>query len=117
MIRTQMASQLPGRFEKEGEQFHKSTVTTDVTWVHYFIPVSQQSTKEWHHSGSPNPKKPRRTISARRVLATFFWVWNGVIHLDLLQERRTINAEYFSNIFFIRKLKWDLLLHPLYSPK
>ena len=31
-------------------------------------------------------------------MATFFWDWNGVIHLDILQDRRTINAEYHSNI-------------------
>ena len=43
-------------------------------------------------------KKSRRTISAGKVMATSFWDWKGVIHLDFLQDRRTINAEYYSNI-------------------
>ena len=56
----QMASQLLGQFEEEGEQFLKPIVTTDEAWVHYFISESQQSTKEWHHSGSPKPKNQER---------------------------------------------------------
>ena len=33
-------------------------------------------------------------------MATFFWDWKGVMGLDFLQERRTINAEYYSRILF-----------------
>ena len=98
MVRMQMASQLLGQFEEECEQFLKSIGTTDKTWVHYFIPESQQSTKERHHRDSPKPKKPRTTISAGKVMATIFWDWKGVTHLDFLQERRANNAEYYSNI-------------------
>ena len=29
---------------------------------------------------------------------TFFCDWKGIIHVDFLQERRTINADYYSNI-------------------
>ena len=85
-------------------------------------------------------------------MSTFFWDWEGVIHIYFLQERRMINAGYYSNISLgkvnakiwpkrkiggnlisflqdnarphtyrktmetTRKLKWDLLPHPPYSP-
>ena len=85
-------------------------------------------------------------------MATFFWDWQGVIHVDFLTEARKVNAAYYSDLlatdvkekirskrktggkrvaFFqdnanphtakttmetLRKLKWNLLTHPPYSP-
>jgi hypothetical protein len=50
MVRMQDASRLLQQFEDEGDAFLKSIVTTDETWVHYFIPESQQSSREWRHT-------------------------------------------------------------------
>lgn len=38
MVCMQAASRLLQQFEDEGDAFLKSIVTTDETWVHYFIP-------------------------------------------------------------------------------
>lgn len=86
------------RFEDEEDAFLKSIVTTDETWVHYFIPESQQSSREWRHTGSPKPKKARRTRSAGKVMATFFWDWQGVIYVDFLTDARTVIAACYSEL-------------------
>lgn len=152
MVRMQAASRLLQQFEDEGDAFLKSIVTTDETWVHYFIPESQQSSREWRHTSSPKPKRARRSRSAGKVMATFFWDWQGVIHVDFLTDARTVNAAYYSDLLAtdvkekirskrktggkrvaflqdnarphtakttmetLRKLKWNLLTHPPYSP-
>ena len=149
--RMQAASHLLQQFEDEGDAFLKSIVTTDETWVHYFSPESQQSSREWRHTSSPKPKRERRSCSAGKVMA-FFWGWQGVIHVDFLTDARTVNAAYYSDLLAkdvkekirskrktggkrvaflqdnacphtakttmetLRKLKWNLLTHPLYSP-
>jgi len=87
-----------------------------------------------------------------KVLARFFWVWQGVNHVDFLTDARTVNAAYYSHLLAtdvkekirskrmsgrkqvaflqdntrphtakitketLRKLKWNLLTYPLYSP-
>ena len=71
-------------------------MTTDETWVHYFTPKSKRSSMQWRHPGSPKPKKGKTTFSAGKVMATIFWDSKGVLYVDFLTERRTINAEYYS---------------------
>ena len=57
MVHMQAASCLIQQFEDEGDAFLKSIVTTDETWVHYFIPESQQSSREWRHTSCPKPRE------------------------------------------------------------
>ncbi|PNF23391.1 hypothetical protein B7P43_G12947 [Cryptotermes secundus] len=152
MVLMQAASHLLQLFEDEGDAFLKSVVTTNETWVHYFIPESQQSSPEWRHTNSPKPKRAWRSRSAGKVMAIFFWDWQGVTHVDFLTDARTGNASYYSDhlatdlkekirskwktggkqVTFLkdnahphtakttmetlRKLKWNLLTHPSYSP-
>ncbi|PNF43973.1 hypothetical protein B7P43_G00914 [Cryptotermes secundus] len=152
MVHMQAASRLLQKFEDEGDAFLKSKMTTDETWVHYFIPESQQSSREWRHTSSPKPKSVWRSRSAGKVMATFFWDRQGVIHVDFLTGARTVNAAYYSDLLAadvkekirskrktggmrvaflqdnarphtakttmetLRKLKWNLLTHPPYSP-
>ena len=88
---------LLSRYEQEGDFFFlDSIVTTDETWVLYFTPESKRSSMQWRHPGSPKPKKAKTTFFAGKVLATIFWDSEGVLYVDFLTERRTINAEYYS---------------------
>ena len=96
MVSMQAASHLQKQFEDEGDAFLKSILTTDETCVHYFIPESQRSSREWRHTSAPKPKRARRSRSAGKVMATFFWDWQGVIHVDFLTDARTVNATYYS---------------------
>jgi len=83
------------RYEQEGDIFLDSIVTTDETWVHYFTPGSKCSSMQWRHPESPKPKKAKTTFSAGKVMATIFWDSKGILYVDFLTERRTINAEYY----------------------
>jgi len=71
-------------------------VTTDETWVHYVTPKSKRSSMQWHHAGSPKPKKSKTMFSAGKVMATIFWDSEDVLYVDFLTEHRTINVEYYS---------------------
>ena len=55
-----------------------------------------------HHAsgGIPVLSNPRawRSRSAGKVTATFFWDWQGVIHVDFLTDARTVNAAYYSEL-------------------
>jgi hypothetical protein len=79
--------------------FLDSIVTTDETSVHYFTPERKRSSMQWRHPGSRKPKKAKTTFSAGKVKATVFWDSKGVLYVDFLTERRTINAEYYSELF------------------
>ena len=72
-----------------------STVTTDKTWVYYFTPKSKRSSMQLHHPGPPKPKKVKTTFYAGKVMATIFWDFKGVLYMDFLTQRHTINAEYY----------------------
>ena len=37
-------------------------------------------------------------LSANKVMDTVFWDARGVIHIDYLQKRRTINGDYYTNL-------------------
>ena len=71
-------------------------MTTNETWVHYFMPESKRSSMQWCHPGSPKAKKVKTMFSAGKVMATIFWDSKGVLYMDFLTECHTINAEYYS---------------------
>jgi hypothetical protein len=48
-------------FELEGKTFLERMVIYDELWVHHFTPESKWSSMEWHHKGSPLPKKIQDT--------------------------------------------------------
>jgi len=92
----QVAQSLLSRYKQEGDIFLDSIMTTDETWVHYFMPESKRSSMQWRHPGSPKPKKAKTMFSAGKVMATIFWDSKGVLYVDFLTELRTISAEYYS---------------------
>ena len=54
---------------------------------------------EWRHNGSPCPKKFRVQKSVGKVLASiFFSDQDGMLRIDYLPKRQTINAEYDSSL-------------------
>lgn len=93
--RLQITSSLLQRYEREADEFLDSIVITDETWVHYFTPESKRASMQWRHTTSPKPKKAKTVSSADKVMATFFWDSQGVLFVDFLTERRTINADYY----------------------
>ncbi|XP_023228571.1 histone-lysine N-methyltransferase SETMAR-like [Centruroides sculpturatus] len=80
------------RYSDEGDDFLSRIVTGDETWVAYVTPESKQQSMEWRHSSSPRKVKFKQTISAQKIMCTVFWDRYGVLLVDFLPHRETINS-------------------------
>ena len=67
----------------------------DETWIHHFTPESNQQSAEWTAAGESCPKQPKTQISAGKVLASIFWDALGILFIDYLEKRKTINGKYY----------------------
>lgn len=86
------------RFRQEGEDFLRRIVTCDETWVYHYTPESKMASKEWRRKDEACPVKAKTRLSAGKVLATVFWDYRGVLLIDFLHERRTVNAAYYCQL-------------------
>ena len=73
-------------------------VTMHETWLYHYDPETKQQSMEWHHSGSPRPKKFRVQKTAGEVLASIFWDQDGILLIYYLPKGQTINAECYSSL-------------------
>ncbi|KFM74683.1 hypothetical protein X975_23290, partial [Stegodyphus mimosarum] len=65
----QMAAALEflDRYNTDGENFLKSIVTGDETWVRYDTPETKRQSQQWMHTNSPkSPTKFKRTFNNRK---------------------------------------------------
>lgn len=104
--RMEICQRLLQRFQREGDDFLKHIVTCDETWVHHYTPESKQASKEWRRKGEGAPIKAKTRLSAGKVLATVFWDFKGVLLVDFLHERRTVNSEYYCQLLNQAKLAY-----------
>ena len=74
------------------------TCTRDETWVPHFNPDSKAESRQWKHPASPPHGKCRVVRSAGKGMVTLFWDADGVLLVDFLEKRRTINNEYCASI-------------------
>ncbi|UYV77305.1 hypothetical protein LAZ67_15000447 [Cordylochernes scorpioides] len=86
------------RYEIEGKGFLDRILTVDESWIHHLIPDSKRSSAEWHHKGSPTPKKPRITASAGKVLLPIFYDSKGCILEYYLPKGQTVNSIVYSEL-------------------
>jgi len=55
--------------------------------------MSQSQNSKWQHVSFQLKKKLKMYPSAGKVMCTAFWDWKGVILLDFLEPRQTINSD------------------------
>ncbi|KAI6648299.1 Transposase [Oopsacas minuta] len=67
----------------------------DETWFHYYEPESKTQSKQWKRRDEPVPIQVKAAKSARKRMATVFWDREGIIYLDWLPEKTTINSDYY----------------------
>ena len=59
---------------------------------------------QWKHSSSPPPQKSKATITARKVMLSFFFDCRGPLLIEFLPQGSTINsAQYCSTLTKLRK--------------
>lgn len=96
--RLEVCQRHTARFAKEGDAFLSRIVTCDETWVHHYTPESKQASMEWRRKGEGAPVKAKTRLSAGKVLSTVFFDRRGILLIDFLHERRTINAAYYCEL-------------------
>ena len=90
-------------FQLNRKEFLRIYVTTDETWIHYFISESNRQLAEWTAAGESRPKRPKTQTSAGMVLASVFWDDQGIFFIDYLEKGRTINSEYYIALLVLLK--------------
>jgi len=82
---------------EEGENFLSHVVTGNETWVLHEAPKSKQQSMQWRHTSSPTKTKFKQTASTQNIMCTMFCVRKGVVLVDFLPQRSTINAGVYWN--------------------
>ena len=76
------------------ENFLKTIVTGDETWVYgYDFEIKAQSS-QWVGQGSPRPKKARMSRSIMKVMLVFF-DWQRIMHHEFIPRGQTVNKEFY----------------------
>ena len=92
-------------FQCKKKEFLHKYVTMDETWIHHFIPESNQQSAEWTAVGESHPKWPKMQTSAGKVLVSVFWDVQGILFINYLEKGRTINSEYYIALLCIWRKK------------
>ena len=70
-------------------------VTMNETWVYHYTAESNRQTAEWAEKGGNRPKRPKTQMSVGKVLVCVFWDGHGILVIEYLENRKTINSEYY----------------------
>lgn len=100
--RLNVCTELLKRYASEGDAFMNNIITGDESWAHHYTPETKRQSMQWHHLGSPPPKKFKVTPSAGKVMVTVFWDMQGVLLVEFLPKGETINSERYKQT--LRKL-------------
>ena len=93
-------------FTKNKKEFLRRYVTMDETWIHHYTPESNRQSAEWKTAGESRPKRPKTQQSAGKVMASIFWDAHGIIFIDYIENRKTINSEYY--VALLERLKTEI---------
>ena len=96
--RTESSRELLDLYNTDEEEFLSRLVTGDETWIHHWDPETKLESMQWKHPNSPPPKKFRTQPSAGKVMATIFWDAKGILLIDYMPPKTTINGQYYANL-------------------
>ena len=74
------------------ENFLKTIITGDETWVYGCDIEIKAQLSQWVRQGSPQPKKARMSRSSMKVMLVVFFDWQGVIHCKVVPRGQTVNG-------------------------
>ena len=80
---------------KADKGFLDSIITGVESWFHYYEPESKSQWKQWKRRDEPVPIKVLAAPSAVKRMATVFLDREGILLLDWLPEKTTMNSDYY----------------------
>ncbi|GBL54733.1 hypothetical protein AVEN_182212-1 [Araneus ventricosus] len=84
------------RYHTGGEDFLNRIVTGDETWVAHVNAETKQQSMAWCHTCSPTRlRKASQTLSERKLMVTIFWDAQGILLIEFMTCRTTINSEVY----------------------
>ena len=86
------------RFDREGDDFLNSIITTDETWLHLHDPETKQQSAVWKRPGSPPPEKAQACKSSGKYMFIFFCDRKGMLLQHAVPKDTTANAAYYSKV-------------------
>ena len=69
--------------------------TGDESCFHYYEPETNSQSKQWKRRDEPAPIRVKAAPSAGKRMATVIWDREGILLLDWLPEKTTINSDYY----------------------
>ena len=85
-------------FTSDQDKFSRHIVTGDETWIHYWDLECKYESMQWRHALPPPPRKFTTQPSAGKIMATIFWDNKGVLLIDYLPDKTTMNGQYYANL-------------------
>lgn len=77
---------------RQRHKFLNNIVTVDEKWVSFANP---HRSNQWLSSGQQAVQMPRPDFRQRKVMLISFWNRDGLIHWDLIEQGRAVNAEVY----------------------
>jgi hypothetical protein len=91
----QVCQDLLNQYEAKGDSFLNYIITGYETCCHHYEPESKRQSMEWQRVNSPSRKKFKMQPSVGKVLVIVSWDRKGMIPLDFLEPRQTINSNLY----------------------
>ncbi len=89
--------------QEDPNGFVKRIVTGDETWLLTFETETKKNSLQWTSPKDKRPKKPQRVDGLKKVMMTLFFDCKGIILIDFLRPRDTIDSPQYCET--LRKLK------------
>jgi [histone H3]-lysine36 N-dimethyltransferase SETMAR len=93
------------RFKESNSNSLYNVVTGDETYIYFYDPPDNKSAQQWHPKGAPPPKRVQRSLFTRKVLVTIFFSIKGIIYTEVLDEKSTVTANWYTNVCLNNLLK------------
>ncbi|MCP4996923.1 MAG: hypothetical protein GY934_24570 [Gammaproteobacteria bacterium] len=97
-VRKDVCKDLHQRYISQPFQMLGRIVTGDESWFHYYEPELKSQSSVWIAKGSGPPIKARAVQSAGKRMASVFWDEEGILLIDWLPEKETINSDYYIEV-------------------
>ena len=92
-------------------------VTGDETYIYQYDPETKQQSSVWLFPGQPAPQKFKRSRSTTKQMIAVFFSKSGHVVTVPLQERKTVNAEWYINTCLPKVLEAWCVKHPRASTR